>query len=42
MSSKKYTIVEDKEYVEALLESLDEKKRLRQIDMELYDKLREK
>ncbi|MHA1441669.1 MAG: hypothetical protein ACTSPK_07410 [Candidatus Heimdallarchaeota archaeon] len=42
MSSKKYTIVEDKEYVEALLESLDEKKRLRQINMELYDKLREK
>jgi len=42
MPSKNYTIVEDKEYVEALLETLDEKKRLRQIDIILYDELYEK
>ncbi|MHA1126239.1 MAG: hypothetical protein ACTSO7_12395 [Candidatus Heimdallarchaeota archaeon] len=42
MPSKKYTIIEDKEYVEALLETLDEKKRHQQIDIALYDELYEK
>ena len=42
MSSKNYKVVEDKEYVEALLDILDEKKRLREIDIALYDELREK